>query len=76
MPRGDGTGPTRLGGRGEGVYRNNAPSGGRGRNQGPLRGGPGGYCVCPQCQTRMEHDRATPCNAIKCPKCGTAMNRA
>lgn len=75
MPRGDGRGPAGPG-FGQGANRNNAPKGGRGRNQGPLQAGPAGDCVCPNCQKRMPHNRSMPCNTIKCPDCGTLMTRA
>ena len=32
--------------------------------------GPGGYCVCPRCNYRVEHKRGVPCASLKCPKCG------
>ena len=31
------------------------------------------YCVCPKCNTKVEHKRSVPCNNQSCPKCGTAM---
>jgi hypothetical protein len=37
--------------------------------------GPGGQCVCPSCGTKVPHKRGTPCNQIKCPKCGAMMTR-
>jgi len=47
---------------------------GRGRNAGNLPGsGPGGYCVCPKCNTKVEHETGIPCYSMKCPKCGTPM---
>lgn len=52
-----------------------APSGGRGRMGGPNAAGPGGFCVCPKCGYRTQHNVATPCYSITCPKCGTAMTR-
>jgi hypothetical protein len=50
---------------------------GQGRQQGGNRpgAGPGGYCVCPNCGHRVEHKVAKPCYQVKCPKCGTAMQR-
>lgn len=69
MPRGDGTGPV---GRGPGT------GGGRGRGGGRMGGfaaGPGGYCICPACGTKVPHQLGVPCNQIKCPKCGMQMTR-
>jgi hypothetical protein len=74
MPRGDGTGPTGQGpgtGRGGGGGR----GGGRGRMGGSAAGGPGGYCVCPNCGAKAEHQRGVPCYEHSCPKCGTKMTR-
>lgn len=65
MPRRDGTGPAGGGQSGAG----------RGRMGGPAAAGVQGYCVCPKCGNRIKHDRAQPCNAIKCPKCNTLMAR-
>lgn len=61
MPRGDGTGPV---------------NGNAGRGRGAGRdAGPGGYCVCPECQTKTIHTVAEPCNKTKCPKCNAKMTR-
>jgi len=54
--------------------------GGRGGGKGPGRMGgtalgPGGFCVCPMCGTKVEHRRATPCNKMTCPKCGSELVR-
>jgi uncharacterized protein len=56
------------------VFRNSGigigrggPSGGR--LGGPQAGGPGGLCLCPKCGYEMAHERGTPCDNIKCPKC-------
>ncbi len=70
LPGGDGTGPRGTGpiGRGRGF-------GGRGRMGGPFAAGPGGKCVCPKCGHEQAHGRGTPCNEIRCPKCGTLMTR-
>jgi hypothetical protein len=53
------------------------PGGGRGqgRRGGPKAGGPGGYCVCPKCSHRVEHQAGQPCYELKCPQCGTQMIR-
>jgi len=48
--------------------------GGRG-GRGGQGFGPGGQCVCPSCGTKVSHKRGTPCNQIKCPKCGAMMTR-
>jgi len=49
---------------------------GRGRMDGDKPGsGPGGRCVCPSCGSTILHDRARPCNQVKCPKCGDRMTR-
>ena len=48
--------------------------GGRGR-MGGFGLGPGGECVCPQCGTRIPHQRGAPCYEHRCPKCGQAMTR-
>ena len=47
---------------------------GRGRGGGAGLG-PGGSCICPNCGYKMPHSQGTPCNQIKCPKCGTIMTR-
>ena len=62
MPRGDGTGPPQ------------GPGGRGGRMGGTRPGtGPGGNCVCPNCGTRVPHQRGTPCYNLNCPKCGAKM---
>jgi predicted Fe-Mo cluster-binding NifX family protein len=53
----------------------NRPGQGRGRMGGPVAGGPGGYCVCPQCGHRQPHERGVPCSQQQCPKCGLVMRR-
>jgi len=57
--------------------------GGGGFGRGGYRGlgggfarGPGGYCICPNCNYRQPHKLAVPCNTRKCPKCGALMTRA
>jgi cation diffusion facilitator family transporter len=30
-------------------------------------GGPGGYCVCPEGDYKVRHQRGTPCSELKCP---------
>ena len=79
MPGGDGTGPAGKGqgtGRGMGVGR--GAGAGRGRSMGRMSGsslGPGGNCVCLSCGTKVAHQAGTPCNSMKCPKCGSTMVR-
>jgi hypothetical protein len=74
MPFGDGTGPRGQGSAGQG-------SGfGSGKGKGRMRGnnsglGTGGYCICPNCQNRIVHQRGNPCYALNCPKCGAQMVR-
>lgn len=47
-----------------------------GRNQGDKPGaGPGGFCICPECDHQMEHEADVPCNEIECPECGHLMTR-
>ena len=73
MPRGDGTGPRGQGPRtGRGAGRG---AGGRGGRGGGFAAGPGGYCVCPNCGEKAEHQLGVPCYEQQCPKCGKAMTR-
>ncbi len=37
--------------------------------------GQGGKCICPSCDTRIEHERGVPCREKRCPSCGKAMLR-
>ena len=61
-------------GRGQGWRRGECA--GRGMGQGNRGfGGPGGFCVCPNCGYRVPHERGVPCRQVKCPKCGTFMVR-
>lgn len=75
MPFKDGTGPTGDGPRmGRGMGRGG--QGGRGRMDGNTPGaGPSGYCICPECGTKIAHQTGSPCYLNKCPKCGTNMVR-
>ncbi len=34
-----------------------------------------GFCVCPNCGTKVKHQRGVPCNSVKCPQCGKIMTR-
>jgi len=31
------------------------------------------YCICVHCNTRILHERGTPCRENKCPNCGKIM---
>lgn len=73
MPRGDGTGPMGLGPMVSGS--GNRTGRGMGRMGGSFSAGVDGYCVCPNCGTKVKHERAVPCANIKCPNCGTMMTR-
>ncbi len=73
MPKGDGTGPK---GQGQATGRGRGMGQGSGRGMGGGSGaGPGGYCICPSCGEKMDHQQGTPCFDQQCPKCGTAMTR-
>lgn len=37
--------------------------------------GPGGFCICPNCGYKIKHQPGTPCSSLKCPKCGTNLER-
>ncbi len=39
------------------------------------RRGAGGFCVCPGCGLRKEHEQGTPCSETKCPSCLLQMVR-
>jgi predicted Fe-Mo cluster-binding NifX family protein len=66
----------RRGGMGQGGGHGQGQGGqGAGRMGGPLAAGPSGYCICPQCGQKEPHERAVPCLARKCPKCGATMTR-
>jgi hypothetical protein len=73
MPGGDGAGPFGGGpGAGGGMGR----GGGRGRMGGNRPGaGPGGNCLCPNCNLSIPHTAGTPCYNMSCPKCGAKMVR-
>ena len=57
-------------GEGRGMGR----GGGRGRNMGGAFG-PGGYCVCAKCGTKVPHEQGVKCTKVKCPGCGHVMVR-
>jgi len=75
---GTGTGPCRghsTGkGMGQGVGQGMGQGQGMGRDGG-FRAGPGGYCICPNCEERVPHELGCPCFENTCPKCGTVMTR-
>jgi len=50
------------------------PAAGAGR-MGGWGMGPGGYLACPNCGTRVPHQRAVPAYTVNCPNCGTQMMR-
>ena len=58
-------------------YANNTNKLARGEGQGVggEKQGDGGAdnCVCPKCNYKAKHERGTPCNEMKCPKCGASM---
>ena len=68
--RGSGTGR----GMGQGVGQGMGQGQGMGRDGG-FRAGPGGYCICPNCEERVPHELGCPCFENTCPKCGTVMTR-
>jgi len=37
--------------------------------------GPKGDCVCPKCDYKIAHQAGTPCSTLKCPNCGTNLER-
>ncbi|RLE40679.1 hypothetical protein DRJ16_06980 [Candidatus Woesearchaeota archaeon] len=48
----------------------------RGQGRMGRRGlGPGGFCKCLRCGTRIPHQRGTPCYTLTCPNCGARMVR-
>lgn len=61
----------RIGG---GDYMVQIGTGGRGMGGG-FGLGPGGECVCPDCNLCISHKRGVPCYEMKCPKCGKPMTR-
>ena len=53
---------------------------GQGRVQGRGQGrgfglGPGGECVCPNCDHKEPHQLGIQCYNVKCPICGSSMTR-
>ena len=37
--------------------------------------GSGGECICPKCHTIVPHKRGTPCQEVRCTKCGAKLLR-
>jgi len=69
---GSGSGP------GRGLGGGRGGQGGSSRGKGRLGGqetGIGGFCVCPGCGAKAEHQPGIPCTEVKCPKCGLPMVR-
>ena len=78
MPDGDGTGPFGTGrkrGTEFGIGRNGRNGQGLGRMDGEMQPGIDGFCICPNCGTKVKHQRAVPCVTVKCPQCGTMMSK-
>lgn len=42
---------------------------------GGMRGGPGGFCICTRCGTKVRHERGIPCTEARCPECEQPMVR-
>jgi hypothetical protein len=61
-------------GKGMGQGRGMGTGGGRGRNRGGAFG-PGGYCLCVKCGTKVPHQQGVKCTTLKCPECGHTMLR-
>ena len=59
---------------GQGMGQGMGQGQGMGRDGG-FRAGPGGYCICPNCEERVPHELGCPCFENTCPKCGTVMTR-
>ncbi|RKX78992.1 MAG: hypothetical protein DRP87_04620 [Spirochaetes bacterium] len=74
MPGKGGSGPP---GSGAGGRRGTRGFGtGRGRMGGAKPGaGTSGNCICPNCGTRVPHERGVSCYSVKCPDCGSTMTR-
>jgi hypothetical protein len=59
---------------GAGHGRVHGTGGGHGKNKGGAFG-PGGYCICSKCGTKVLHQQGVKCATVKCPDCGHAMIR-
>jgi membrane-associated protease RseP (regulator of RpoE activity) len=51
------------------------PAGAFGGRMGGQGLGPGGILVCPDCGTKVAHQRGVACYTVPCPACGTQMIR-
>ena len=61
---------------GPGQFDTVEAAGGMGRNDGDAAGaGPGGKCVCPNCDYTTTHATGEACNDLKCAECGATMTR-
>lgn len=51
----------------------------RGKFKGEIEGARGegldGYCFCPKCGYKVDHERGVPCSNLKCPKCKINLTR-
>jgi hypothetical protein len=73
--KGSGKGSGRGSGEGSGQGSDRRSGQGRGgKNKGGAFG-PGGYCVCAKCGTKVPHERGVKCTTLKCPDCGKTMIR-
>ena len=69
-----------------GFYRTTFPGFGRGfgwlhrgRSRRKIEGtqgrGPKGFCICPRCNYKIEHQRGVPCSTLICPNCKITLKR-
>lgn len=70
---GQGQGFGRRSGRGQGEGRRSGQGQGRGRRSRGMSAG--GFCVCPSCEYKEEHQAGKPCYEKKCPDCNTDLVR-
>jgi hypothetical protein len=63
--------------KGRGCLKGGLAMRGRGRSLHPgrLGLGPEGYCLCPKCGFRKEHQPGVPCMDERCPHCGSTLVR-
>lgn len=47
----------------------------RGEVEEAIGEGPGGYCICSECDYKILHERGTPCSNLRCPKCHLNLKR-